>query len=191
MVPSPYGAPAAVETLSTVAAPLLGGFSITLAGVVLQASDRFRYPGVALLLLAMAGALLLLCVQCGFWARHHYTTPEEASAWWPDYANSAARQQMVFLEQARSYVIFRRWSGRARRSYRYGIVTLLLGFMVTLMPRGAGFQETAQWAAVWVVGLAVAGELLWMASASPRLRRWLPRKVADWFAPQADPPRGT
>jgi hypothetical protein len=66
-VPSPYGAPAAVDSLSTIAAPLLGGFSITLVGVVVQASEKFRFSSIALLLLTVAAVLLLLCVQCGFW----------------------------------------------------------------------------------------------------------------------------
>lgn len=38
--------------MGTIAAPLLGGFSIAMIGVVAQASDRFRWPGISLTLLA-------------------------------------------------------------------------------------------------------------------------------------------
>ncbi len=183
-VPSPYGAPAAVETLSTIAAPLLAGFSITLAGVIMQASERFRYSSIALLLLTISAILLLLCVQCGFWARHYYTRPEEASAWWPDYEESTERRRMLFEEQHRSYPLFRLWSARARRTYSFGIVVLLLGIMVSLMPTGAGWQTQVRWGAVIVVGLAALGELLWLASASQRTGKWLPRSVAGWFNPR-------
>lgn len=183
-VPSPYGAPAAVDSLSTIAAPLLGGFSITLAGVVIQASERFRFSSIALLLLTVAVVLLLLCVQCGFWARHYYTKPEEAIAWWPDYEANAERQQMLFTEQRRSYVLFKRWAARARRTYSFGIVALFLGIMMTLIPEGAGWQSRVRWGAVVVMGLAAAGELLWLASTSPRIRNWVPHRVVDWFVPR-------
>jgi hypothetical protein len=185
-VPSPYGAPAAVDSLSTIAAPLLGGFSITLVGVVVQASEKFRFSSIALLLLTVAAVLLLLCVQCGFWARHYYTRPDEATAWWPDYEGSAERQQMLFIEQRRSYLLFKRWSARARRAYSSGIVALFLGIMVTLVPDGVGWQSRVRWAAVVVMGLAAVGELLWLASMSRRMRNWLPRRVVDWFVPRAN-----
>jgi hypothetical protein len=183
-VPSPYGAPAAAETLSTIAAPLLGGFSVALAGVVMQADEAFRFPGVALLLLSIATVLLLLCVQCGFWARHHFATPDQMIAWWRDYEASPQRQRMVVLEQRRSYDLYKRWAGRARRAYRYGILAFMAGIMVTLVPEGTGWQPRIRWAAVAVMGAAVVAEVLWMASASPRLRRRLPQSLANWFVPQ-------
>jgi hypothetical protein len=127
----------------------------------MQASERFRFSSIALLLLTISTILLLLCVQCGFWARHHYTRPEEATAWWPDYEESAQRRRMLVEEQQRSYALFRRWSAWARRAYSFGVVVLLLGIMAAL------------------------GELLWLASASQRTGKWLPRSVADWFNPRA------
>lgn len=168
-VPSPYGAPAAIETLSTIAAPLLGGFSITLAGVVMQASERFRFYSIALLLLVIAAVLLLTSVQCGFWARHYYMRPEEAITWWPDYESNLQRQKMLLSEQHKSYALFTRWSRRARHTYSFGIVVFLLGIMVTLIPVGTGWQSQVQWGAVFVAALAAVGELTWLTSASRRM----------------------
>ena len=170
-VPSPCGAPAAVETLSTIAAPLLAGFSITLAGVIIQASERFRFPGIALLLLVIAGVLLLSCVQCGFWARHYYMRPGDAIEWWPDYESNLHRRKMLVNEQRQSYARYKRWSKLARHTYSFGIVVFLLGIMVTLIPTGAGWQSKVQWGAVSVAALAAAGELIWLMSASRQMLR--------------------
>ena len=65
-VPAPSGAPAAVQSLSGVAAPLLAGFSVTMAMLVLQGSERLRYPEATLMLSALAVILMLTCLQCGF-----------------------------------------------------------------------------------------------------------------------------
>lgn len=151
--------------------------------MIMQASERFRFSSITLLLLTISTVLLLLCVQCGFWARHHYMRPEEAAAWWPDYEDNVERRQMVFEEQKRSYVLFRHWSTRARRTYSFGIVVLFLGIMVALIPTGVGWQAQVRWGAVIVVGLAALGEVLWLASASRKIRKWLPHSVVNWFTP--------
>ena len=62
--------------MSNTAAPLLGGFSIALIGVVAQATDHFRWPGVALLLLACASIAFIICVQTAFWARQYLVRPD-------------------------------------------------------------------------------------------------------------------
>jgi hypothetical protein len=99
-VPSPYGAPAAVESLSTVAAPLLPGFSISVVCVILPGREQMRLFGLALLLLSIAAVLMLFCVQCGFWARHYYATPTEATQWWIDYESNIERRPSVTARAA-------------------------------------------------------------------------------------------
>lgn len=165
-VPSPYGAPLAVQSLSTVAAPLLAGFSVTLAGVVMQATDKFRWPGLGLLLLAVAAVLLLFCVQCGFWARHELAFPEEVVQWWPDFRSSPDRRSRVAEEQRRRYQSYRQWADSARRAYNCAIVALLAGVAVTLIPVENGWDSVMRWCAAGVFGLAALGEIIWSMRTS-------------------------
>lgn len=75
--PRPYGTPAATESASTIAAPLLAGFSITLIAQVIDSRDSVRWPDVVFILLAGASVAMLAAVQSGFWARQYYVRPEE------------------------------------------------------------------------------------------------------------------
>lgn len=54
-VPKPYGAPAALQSAGTVAAPLLAGFSFALVGLVLTSPERIRWPDATLVLLTASG----------------------------------------------------------------------------------------------------------------------------------------
>ncbi len=180
-IPYPYGAASATDAMSTIAAPLLAGFSVTLSGVILQASSQFALPSVALLLLALSTALLLFCVQCGFWARNYFVLPTEAREWYDDYG-SPDRRSSVQQTQARLYSVYRIWARRARASYSYAIVALLLGFAISLVPLGTSdWQAIPQWAAVCVIALAAVVEFAWLMSA--RYLRLAPPGVARLLAP--------
>jgi hypothetical protein len=102
----PYGKiPDGVSTMASVAAPMLAGFTIALAGVVAQAAEKFRWPSAALLLLAISAIFLINAVQAGFWS-----------------------QRPVALEKIRF------WRAAASFSYDAGIVMLLVGLAVVLAP---------------------------------------------------------
>src|SRR3954452_12145240 len=83
--PTLYGEPAAVDMISTIAAPVLAGFTVALIGVVAQAPANFRWPGIALLLLLLTAVLFVMCLQCGFWARQYLVSRDEAASWFDDF----------------------------------------------------------------------------------------------------------
>jgi hypothetical protein len=91
--------------MATVAAPMLAGFTVTLIGVVAQADDRFRYPELSLLLLTLAAAALITCVQAGFW-----------------------------FQRPVPHTSVRRWRSVARLSYDGGIVMLFAALSTVLTP---------------------------------------------------------
>ena len=91
-VPDHYGDAGALDALSSVAAPLLAGGTLALVGVIVQQPSALRWPGLALLLLLVAAILLVMAVQCGVWARHHATRPDEIAVWW---AHDASRVAMA------------------------------------------------------------------------------------------------
>ena len=63
----PYGHADSIVAMSSVAAPLLAGFSITCVTLAVQWYERFRCLGLRLL--SVASVVLLMAVQYGFWAR--------------------------------------------------------------------------------------------------------------------------
>jgi hypothetical protein len=184
-----FGEPAAIEVMSTIAAPLLAGFSITLLGVVAQAAANFRWPGIAMVLLLISAALLIMCVQCGFWARQYVVSREEASVWFADFAESS-RQEQVRLEQVAFAKVYEGWARRAKRLYRFALLALLASLLVVLLPASAGdgsIQSNWRWAGVGIAALVIGFEVLWIVAIellkSPfikhvgPLERWLQRLV--------------
>ncbi|MEV6343025.1 hypothetical protein [Actinoplanes sp. NPDC051851] len=199
--PNPYGAYPAAEGLGGVAAPLLAAAAATLLGLVLQIEASLRWPGLALLLLAVATVLMLRVVQCNARARGYAVTPGEALAWYPD-ADDPERRRVVFAELERHRAAWRFWIGSARRHYNLGVLFLLLGTMVTMVPADSAALTPARWLAIGVIGLGCAAEVLavlldrrrpawwsrWWA-VEPGLRWYarLPARAVRWAAPP-DPP---
>ncbi len=169
-IPYPPGALVAVETMGTVAAPLLAGFSITLALFVVQAHGSLHWPNVALVLLVVAALTLLGALQATFWARYYSATPPELAGWWEASLNNPDRLRAVQDEQRILISGQRTWARRARLSYNVGLISLLLAFPVVLVPAGglanAGFMRCA---AILLAFLGFLVEAAWIAGAeSPR-----------------------
>lgn len=171
VLPRPYGHAESVIAMSTIAAPLLAGFSITCVALVLQIYERMRYPNLTVSLLSAAAVVLVMTVQYGFWARRWWWgTMADAVDAWPD-AQRPGRALDVELELVEHFGAFRIWERRARRSYTIGLITLLSGLALLV---GAGVDGLIQPAkgrgwqpwplAVFAVG--VAYELVWAAAAA-------------------------
>jgi hypothetical protein len=155
--PFPLGYTAAAENTGSVAAPLLAGFSFALVGLIVPSPGDLRWPNLALSLLVASGVSFIAAVQCGFWARQFAVTPDEIRLWHPDYPEG--RMRALQRLHARC---FYRWNGRLNRSYRAGIVLLLLGVTFTLVPPGhVGWLRSV---AVAIAAAATAGELLWIGA---------------------------
>jgi hypothetical protein len=187
--PTPYGAPAAVEGMGGIVAPLLAGFSLALLGLVIQAEDDLRWPNLALLLLSVAIVLLVLVVQFAFRARQYAATPSQAKDWWPDFDHNPERQQRVYEELSVYLACHRWWTTRARALYNTAIGVLLLGLAVVLVPKHPiGPLRAAAIAAV-LAGLVMEVLLLvggWLlapprAGLRERLPGWVAR-LAWWLA---------
>jgi hypothetical protein len=159
-VPTPYGSAAGTESASSVAAPLLAGGALALAGVVVQQEASLRYPGVVLMLLVAAVVMLVTAVQCGFWARQYAVTPDEINQWWPD-ANPA-RLNEIRYEQHMHAADHDRWSRRVTITFDAGILLLWLALGVAVTPKDGVQEPTWRWVAAGLAGLAALGEALWI-----------------------------
>lgn len=176
-VPTPYGRAAGVDALSSVAAPLLAGGALAMAGVVIQQENALRHPGLVLILLVAAVVALVTAVQFGSWARQYAVSPDELLQWWPD-AN-AARREIVHREQHRSAARHRVWAQRFSVCFNAGIFLLWLALGVAVMPK-AGVQEPGwRWAATALALFGVAAEVVWLALSSLAKRS---DRVAGWLS---------
>jgi len=162
-VPKPYGAPAALQTAGTIAAPLLAGFSFTLVALVLTSPSRVRWPDATLVPLTMAGLLLITAVQCAFWARRWDVTPTEILSWWPDFDGlpETIREQ-VFREQHTHSERQVRWARATRVAYDGGILSLLAGMTVLLVPPVRESILSFRGLAVLLALVGFVAELAWI-----------------------------
>lgn len=187
--PPLVGHPAAMDSVSGTAAPLLAGFSIALIGVVAQAPANFALPGIAMLTLAVGAVFFVVCVQSGFWARQFLASPAELQAWqFPE----TVEQKHTQAEYCRAYEA---WQRRTSRSYSVAILVLTLGLAVVLVPHDTEdiVSYIARWIAVAVVLVALIIEYLWIRGPGylnrlPGLRRIKPlrRLNLNWFYPARD-----
>ena len=68
-----------VDAISTVASPLLAGFSLASVIIVSDDARNFRWPGAAMLALTIAAIMLFGALQCGFMARLY--RPDVQEGW--------------------------------------------------------------------------------------------------------------
>jgi hypothetical protein len=162
-VPTRYGYAAAVEGMGSVAAPLLAGFSVALVALVIQGSNHFRFPNVALIVFAAAALAFIACVQFTFHARSFVVTPPELEMWWSNPDDPQTRDQLRWEQR-----FYREqhdvWARRASHMYSVGVLALLLGLVVMVLPVGP--LGDAPVGRLLVVGLAVLGfsaEFAWVA----------------------------
>jgi hypothetical protein len=149
--------------MTGIAAPLLTAASITITGVVVQQPDSLRWPGITLLVLVVASALLVTAVQLGFLARRHVARPDEIEAWWPSLT-PADRAKRVRRDQSEEYLLNEWWADLARRAYNLGIVALWIGVGTAVAPHGDR-EQVMRWIAAWIAWALAIGEILWFALA--------------------------
>jgi O-antigen/teichoic acid export membrane protein len=184
--PGLYGHPQAVQSVGTVVAPLLAGFSISLTVLVIDRGDALWCEDLALGLLVAAAGALLVAIQCAYSARQYLVAPDEIEAWRPDVGlrgelGREARDD-VRAEQRGHAALHERWAERFRRSYHAGILLLLLALVAILLP--AGDWRWSRIAVVALAGALVVVEVVWILAVSKR--RLLPRRVRDWIVPPYD-----
>lgn len=157
------GYPQSVHSAVNVAAPLLAAGSITITGVIAADEEKFRWPGVAVLLLMLAAVSLIASIQLGFRARRFHYSEEELSTWfagmttaeyWREEGNSSWA-----VGTARN-----KWGRLVRpavHTYNLGTVLLGLGLSAALLPTHTSEQPGLRWTAAALALAATLGELVW------------------------------
>jgi hypothetical protein len=180
-VPDRYGDAAAVQAMTSVAAPLLSSGALVFIGLVVKS---LRYPGLTLLIMMSALVALVVAVQCGFWARQYASTPQEIEQWWPDLPERL-RIERARADQWQDRVNHDLWAGRARWAYGAGIVLLWLGVAAAVIPPSEASQPMLRWMAAALGASAALAEIVWLAASRGHGPQWLRRQLT---APVVSPP---
>lgn len=166
--PAPLGYGQASDAAHFVAAPLLTSAAVALIGVIGADGDKFRWPGPALLALAMAAMALVGSVQYGFHARALLYSAADVAAWWGQEDLTGRRAEL----RQRQHEHFGQWQikiGRAVLAYNLGTALLGAGVAACLAPPTSttGPAALCRWLACAAVAAGALGELGW-ALYSPR-----------------------
>jgi hypothetical protein len=167
--PRPYGYPAALDGMGTIAAPLLASVSIALVAIVLTSAASFKLETAALLFLVLAAASLVAAVEFCFMTRKYVVTPSEIEAWWPDHA-MPGRLRSLRREQRYYHARFKVWTVRARCVYDVGVLALSLGIVALLVPNR--HLNAGHGVVIALAGAAFLGELAW--AVVTRVRQEVP-----------------
>jgi hypothetical protein len=131
---------------------------------------NFRWPGLAVLALAIAAVLLIAAIQCAYHARIYLA------------GNSGQNESPEPWRIGRSdhdYKLGLAWTKWTQRVYHYGIVALLAGLALAVASYHAtGVRGILQWFALGLAFAACVGEAGWIAAQSLRSR---PRKKGYKF----------
>lgn len=175
VTPDRYGEAEALNSMGTVAAPLLAGFSLAAMVQTLTITTRqARWPDAALLLFMLAAVFFVATVQLMFWARGYQASPPDLEAWWPD-ARQSQRMKMLQSEQRWHAAGFRMWSHRARIAYDAAVLCLLAALTLLAVPTESHRQvPVLRWLAVAVGGVAFIIEAIWVTGSFVHTR-WVAR----------------
>ncbi len=180
--PDLYGEAEALNSMGTIAAPLLAGFSLAaMAQTLTIKTSEARWPDAALLLFMLAAVLFVTAVQAMFWARGYQASPAEIKAWWPDVTDPQ-RLKRLQREQKRHAAGFRMWSNRARVTYSAALLSLLAALTILAVPPDSyGQAAVLRWLAVAVGAAAFIAESIWTMGSftNPRWMAWLLQPPRD------------
>jgi hypothetical protein len=187
--PKPLGYGNAVESGTSVAAPLLAGFSFASVIVISDDASNFRFPGAAILGLTIAAAFFLGAIQCGYSARQYYWSAAEAFNWQPSAKEEQAELEKLSQDQAEAFGHWELWSTWAVNLFYFGIFALLAGLAMALPPKKdvVGVEMWLRWTAVIVAFAALVGEALGIViTLRPRKAKERDGKTANSPSPPAD-----
>lgn len=159
--PTSLGSRQGLEATTTVAAPLLAGFGITLTVLVITSGRDLRWPGLVVLTSVTSAVMLILAVQLGAWARTYSASPQDIRTWFEDHEEEKDYYRRLL---ARHDFLYQRYGQGARLSYGAGIVLLLGALALAIAPQAGASQPLALRIASVVAGVAALLEAVWVVA---------------------------
>ncbi|MEW1826400.1 hypothetical protein [Streptomyces sp. NPDC088196] len=164
--PVPLGYGHASKEAHSIAAPLLTGAALALAGVVAGADKdkkTFYWPGVSLLMLVATSMALLASIQLHYYSRQFFYSRQDIHDWYDldDSPEDEAQLTRLYAWQGDDYKRWARNNNWAVRFFNAGTVLLGLGIVTVLLPPDGGQQAPCRWAAAGLVLLCTVAEAAW------------------------------
>jgi MFS family permease len=197
--PWPLGYRNSINSAGTIAAPLLAAASFTFIGLIVPKADQIRYPSVTLCFLIAAALLFVAAIQLSFWSLQYAITPADVESWHPTVPEDEKRDILRVHSQAYSM-----WAKGFSTAYRAGILALLVGVTLSLVPDGR--IDTGRWIGIAIGGAGFVGEAWWITASwilqgsydalyyvdqvdtAPSTANWLQRRpLLRWMARAVTP----
>ena len=167
----PLGEPEALKAMGSTSGPLLGGFALASAAVLVTSGDPPPLADWALIAFVTAAAAFLFSVQFSTTALGFAATPEERLMWRPAARSDPAVLADIERIQRMDTRLRLRYQARARWTYRAGLPALLTGLMLICVPDSLDWPRII---ATAVTGAALLLELVWLgANILRRHPRWM------------------
>ena len=148
----PISTSTAASQYSSLAAPLLCGFCVTLIGVLVQIppEDNFvRWRDLNYLFLLFAAALYLTCLRFGIAASSTRVSDEALREYWPG-DDQFMRARTLYAEAGA------RLEGWTASTFEFANTSFLSGILVTLVPGGStNHISILRWAAIILAAFCV------------------------------------
>ncbi|QFR95674.1 hypothetical protein [Streptomyces tsukubensis] len=160
--PGPLGYAQAADAAHFVAAPLLASASAAMVGVVSADGEKFRWPGAAVLALALALLSLVGSIQFGFHARALLYSVGDLENWWGQ-EDLADRRESLRLRQRQDLERWKAKIDRAVWTYNMGVALLGAGVSLCAAPatRMGEVDAVFRWLAFGVLGAGSIAEFGW------------------------------
>lgn len=160
--PSPLGYSASIDSVGTVASPLLAGFALASVVAVSDDSGNFRWPGAGILAFSVAAILFLGALEANFNARRFIWSAADVKDWWPEI-EEGPRMDRLRAQQSEAFGRWSGWVAWTRRMYNGGVLALLAGLGSVIPPPSRIHAEVAlRWGAAGLVFAAFVMEVIWM-----------------------------
>jgi hypothetical protein len=169
------------KSLGEIVTPLLAGFAVTTLIVVSDDAGKLRWPGAAIIALALAAIVLIVAVQCAYhgraWFNEAAVHDADRDEWQPEVRTSRDPRELGHF--------FAQWT---RRTFKFGLVALLAGLGLAILPqRGSGVEVDLRWAASYIIFAACFCQAVWMVS---QLKQQNPPCKSYWILPEPTGGRG-
>ncbi len=180
--PGEVGAAAWIDSIGGWASPLLGGFSLASVVVVVTNTKDFRWPGAAILALTIAALILILSVQTAPIARRSLTVRADLPIWGQvhDLRSKPQNPEEAYRARDEALVTAKTWYKRARLFYHCGIIALLIGLALVLVPtKEEGIEAALQWIASAAAAAAGIAEIIYRLRQ--KLLPWRKKSQTPWW----------
>jgi hypothetical protein len=170
----PLGYAVGLVSFSSIAAPLLTGFSLTTIVELIGRSESARGTrgDIAIAAFAIAAGLLIYAIQAGLAASQLTVPPDQRAAQTPEARGDVRWLKQLRQEQWRDAALAERLFIRTRIAYNLGIVAFLGGLVAVLVP------DPKEWNLIRIIAIIAAStagiiELVLASGELRPIRRWL------------------